>query len=287
MKLTVRQFLGGIDRRLEQMILDLIKRKRHVPMGKTDADVMHMFGESFVQSDEVADMVNVFKICASDADPAQIKHHLKGLRMVGEAKMIFDSLEKKDDGPHLVTTTSLPPARMQPLVNAPASGFISSHYTHPHWARGTASSMVDICKAGYGTVHPALSAIDDGSEISILSKSFWEKTGWPIIMNHGWGLRGATNHKSKLYGALPSVKVSLHGIDTVINLFVQEDAPNEILLGENYCAEALMETQHLEDGSKWARIYSPNKKDSVGFSIIPVNHPRNQRNLFPASKENF
>ena len=52
----------------------------------------------------------------------------------------------------------------------------NSHYTRPHWARGTTETPVRI-----GNIkEPVLALIDHGSDINLMSKEFYRKGKWPI-----------------------------------------------------------------------------------------------------------
>ena len=58
---------------------------------------------------------------------------------------------------------------------------VNSHYSQPHWARGTTEMPVKLGERKETVV----ALIDHGSEINLMSTEVYKKGRWPMNTNHG------------------------------------------------------------------------------------------------------
>ena len=65
-------------------------------------------------------------------------------------------------------------------------------FTHPFWTRTTTETRVKIG----GLDELILALVDHGLEINIISRNVYEKSKWPIDVNHGWMMKAATNEEA-------------------------------------------------------------------------------------------
>ena len=76
--------------------------------------------------------------------------------------------------------------------------------------------------------------IDHGSEINLMSTEVYKKGRWPINTNHGWKIRAAMKATEDLYGACPSIPITIGDVEIDQHFFVQDSASHPIILGQPY-----------------------------------------------------
>ena len=150
-----------------------------------------------------------------------------------------------------------------------------SHYTRDHWARATTEAPTKIGEQQI----PCIALIDHGSEINTMSSEFYARGWWPIDKNHGWKIRVATETTEDLFGACPSVKVTIGDVSVNQNYFVQDRSTYPVILGQPYITAVRMETKVIDDGSAFARIKSQDGRKTVQFLTVRPNHERNKECL--------
>ena len=150
-----------------------------------------------------------------------------------------------------------------------------SHYTRDHWARATTEAPAKIGEQQI----PCIALIDHGSEINMMSSDFYAQGRWPIDKNHGWKIRAATETTEDLFGACPSVKVTIGDVSVNQNFFVQDRSTYPVILGQPYITAVRMETKVIDDGSAFARIKSQDGRKTVQFLTVRPNHERNKECL--------
>ena len=115
-------------------------------------------------------------------------------------------------------------------------GIPNSHYIRPHWARGTAETLVRI-----GNIKElVLALIDHGSKINLLSNEFYWKRKWPINTSHGWKIWAATKATEYLFAACPDVTVKIGHVEIDQNFFVQDEISHSVILGQPFITASQM-----------------------------------------------
>ena len=152
---------------------------------------------------------------------------------------------------------------------------VDSHYTRPHWARATTETPVKIGEKKETVV----ALIDHGSEINLMSTEVYKKGRWPINTNHGWKIRAATKATEDLYGACPSIPITIGDVEIDQHFFVQDSASHPIILGQPYITSSRMETKVFDNGAAFARVKSLDGKKAVQFLTVRANHERNRDSL--------
>ena len=138
---------------------------------------------------------------------------------------------------------------------------VDSHYTRPHWARATTETPVKIGEKKETVV----ALIDHGSEINLMSTEVYKKGRWPINTNHGWKIRAATKPTENLYGACPSIPITIGDVEIDQHIFVQDSASHPIILGQPHITSSRMETKVFDNGAACAQVKSLDGKKAVHF----------------------
>ncbi|KAL3702259.1 hypothetical protein R1sor_020281 [Riccia sorocarpa] len=215
---TLRDLLGIAKKKLHDLLIDVVKRKRQALSEETTSQMIGAADEDFglgeVFSSEVADCESEFEHVA----------------LVAPSAADIDDLEEDEM-----------------LNHTP-----DSHFTESHWARATTQTKVKL----EGLAEPIMALVDHGSEINIMTREVWERGQWPIEKDHGWALRSANNERSQMYGACPNVRVKIGDVEVDQHFFVHSTASFPVILGQPYITAVRMETKVMNDGSHFARIRS-------------------------------
>ena len=67
-----------------------------------------------------------------------------------------------------------------------------------------------------------------------MSSDFYAHGRWPMDKNHGWKIRAATRTTKDLFGACPSVNVTIGDVSVNQNFFVQDRSTYPVILGQPY-----------------------------------------------------
>ncbi|KAL2643034.1 hypothetical protein R1flu_010621 [Riccia fluitans] len=91
-----------------------------------------------------------------------------------------------------------------------------------------------------------------------------------------------TSHFTRNYWARGTTETLVKIGDVVVeqNLFVQETSSYPMILGQPFIVAVRMETKMLDDGSAYAWIRSQDGKQTVQFMTVPIEHERNQEQLW-------
>ena len=87
----------------------------------------------------------------------------------------------------------------------------------------------------------------------MMSSDFYAHGRWPMDKNHGWKIRAATRTTKDLFGACPSVNVTIGYVLVNQNFFMQDRSTYPVILGQPYISAVRMEAKVIEDGSSFAR----------------------------------
>ena len=112
-----------------------------------------------------------------------------------------------------------------------------------------------------------------------MSTEAYKKGRWPINTSHGWKIRAATKATKDLFGACPSIPITIGDVEIDQNFFVQDSASHPIILGQPYIKLSRMETKVFDNGAAFARVKSLDGKKAVQFLTVRANHERNRDSL--------
>jgi hypothetical protein len=124
----------------------------------------------------------------------------------------------------------------------------------------------------WGTIR---ALIDSGSEVNVMSKRLYEEGKWIVDRDIQWKINGVNADRNALWGACPDVKVKIGNVIEPINIFVHEQLPYPIILGQPFITQCRMETRVLDDGTHMAKVRS---RDGIRVVQFPTVRRGNQRN---------
>src|SRR5258706_7507093 len=130
------------------------------------------------------------------------------------------------------------------------------------------------CKGSIeGSVEEAL--IDCGSELCLLSKSFFDTLEVPIDLEIDWVVGSANSTRSRVHGLCREVEVSVGGVKKVLPFFVMEHLAQDVILGRPW--ERMVRAKHdnRDDGSLFMTI-SDAEGNSATFCAVPADHECNR-----------
>ena len=133
-----------------------------------------------------------------------------------------------------------------------------------------------------GTRHnrdAGVALIDHGSEINLMSTEVYKKGKWPINTNHGWKIRAAMKASEDLYGACPSIPITIIDVEIDQRFLFQDSASHPIIPRQPYITSSRMETKVFENGAAFAWVRILDRKNFVQFLTIRANHERNRDSL--------
>ena len=178
--------------------------------------------------------------------------------------------DEEEEKPHKAKANAITIARDEVYED-----MVDNHYTRSRWARATTETPVKLGERKETIV----ALIDHGFEINLMSTEVYKKGRWPINTNHGWKICAATRATEDLYGACPSIPITIGDVEIDQHFFVQDSASHPIILGQPYITSSRMETKVFDNGAAFARVRSLDAKNVVQFLTVRANHERNRDNL--------
>jgi hypothetical protein len=85
--------------------------------------------------------------------------------------------------------------------------------------------------------------------------------------------------KNALWGACPDVKIKVGNVIEPVNIFVHDNLPYPVILGQPFITQMRMETKVLDDGTHVAKVKSRNGVRIVQFPTVRPGNERNRREL--------
>ncbi|KZV90842.1 hypothetical protein EXIGLDRAFT_616376, partial [Exidia glandulosa HHB12029] len=105
--------------------------------------------------------------------------------------------------------------------------------------------------------------IDNGSQMVLISKRFWEALGKPLDFDARVSLEAANNTTNATLGLCANLSVKIGGLDFVLHAQVVEEAPFSLLLGRPFLALATATEETSRDGSSVFTLNCPNTSRAV------------------------
>jgi hypothetical protein len=145
----------------------------------------------------------------------------------------------------------------------------------PFWARSCSECEVEL----EGIKKPIKALIDSGSEVNLMSKEVFKEGQWMVDRDIRWGVKSVNATKNDLWGACPGVKVKLGHVVEPINIFVHDNLPYPLILGQPFITELRMETIVLDNGTHVAKVKSKDGLRVIQFPTVRPGHERNRKEL--------
>ncbi|CAM6091095.1 unnamed protein product [Calypogeia fissa] len=147
--------------------------------------------------------------------------------------------------------------------------------TDSHWARGCSETDVELVGVN-GTIRALLDSV---AEVNLMTKEVYDKGKWAVDCDIKWNLNSINAMRNVLWGACPDIKIKIGNVIEPINIFVHNNLPYPLILGQPFITESRMETKVLDDVTHVAKIKSRDNVRMIQFATVcPGNH-RNRREL--------
>lgn len=143
------------------------------------------------------------------------------------------------------------------------------------WARSCTECEVELARIK----KPIRALIDSGSEVNLMSKEIFKEGQWMVDRDIQWGVRSVNATKNDLWGACPGVKIKLGHVVEPINIFVHDNLPYPLILGQPFITELRMETVVLDNGTHVAKVKSKDGLREIQFPTVIPGHERNRKEL--------
>ncbi|KZV80434.1 hypothetical protein EXIGLDRAFT_568611, partial [Exidia glandulosa HHB12029] len=105
--------------------------------------------------------------------------------------------------------------------------------------------------------------IDNGSQMVLISRLFWEALGKPLDFDKRVSLEAANNTTAATLGLCADLEVDIGGLVFVLHAQVVEEAPFSLLLGRPFLALARAVEETAFDGSSVLTLNSPSSPRAV------------------------
>ncbi|CAM6104223.1 unnamed protein product [Calypogeia fissa] len=147
--------------------------------------------------------------------------------------------------------------------------------TDSHWARGCSEADVELV----GVKGTICAVLDSGAEVNLMTREVYDKGKGVIDCDIKWNVNSVNAMKNVLRGACLDVKVKIGNVVEPINIFVLNNLPYPLILGQPFITELRMETKVLDDGTHVAKVKSRDNLRIIQFAIVcPGNH-QNRKEL--------
>jgi len=108
--------------------------------------------------------------------------------------------------------------------------------------------------------------LDMGSEIVVISKSVWEKSGERLTTNDELAIESANKIVASTLGVVNNLKIIVGGAVCYVQAYVVDNAPFELILGLPFLSVAEATTKHFSDGSSSLSISLPGISTPISLS---------------------
>ena len=102
----------------------------------------------------------------------------------------------------------------------------------------------------------------------MMSSECYAQGRWIIDNNHGSKKIVATKMTEDLFGACPSVKVTMGDVSVDQNFFAHDRSTYFVILGQPYINVIKMETNVIDDGSAFVRMQNFFVQDGSTYPVI-------------------
>ncbi|CAM6082235.1 unnamed protein product [Calypogeia fissa] len=147
--------------------------------------------------------------------------------------------------------------------------------TDSHWARGYFEADVELVGVK-GTIRALL---DSGAEVNLMTREVYDKGKWVIDCDIKWNVNSVNAMKNILWGACLDVKVKKGNVVEPINIFVHNNLPYPLILGQPFITELRMETKVLDDGTHVAKVKSRDNLRIIQFATVCLGNHQNRKEL--------
>jgi Protein of unknown function (DUF4100) len=144
-----------------------------------------------------------------------------------------------------------------------------------YWARGCSECEIEM----EGVQGPIRALIDSGSEVNLMAKTVYDEGQWMVDRDIQWKVNSVNSTKNVLWGACPDVKIKIGNVIEPVNIFVHDNLPYPVILGQPFITQLRLETKVLDDGTHMAKVKSRNGLRIVQFPTVRPGNGRNKREL--------
>lgn len=116
--------------------------------------------------------------------------------------------------------------------------------------------------------------VDNGSQMVLISKAFWEALGKPMDFDRRVSLEAANNTSALTLGLCADLDVNIGGLSFLLQAQVVEDAPFSLLLGRPFLALAGAKEETFYDGASVMTLNCRNTKRAVRIPTRARRAPR-------------
>ena len=120
-----------------------------------------------------------------------------------------------------------------------------------------------------------LMLLDNGVELCLLSRKFFEQLGIPVDTTIHCSMRSALSGNSEAYGVCYEVKVNIGRLSSSAAFFVVEGLTQDVILGRPWERKVRAKHKNRDDGSYWMTIRD-NEGNQVEFCSVELNNIRNR-----------
>lgn len=117
--------------------------------------------------------------------------------------------------------------------------------------------------------HEVECVLDSGSQIVVMRRDVWIKTGLPIRADRALMMESADKGKSLTLGQIENVKVTIGSVEAYLQIQVVEDAPFKVLIGRPFFSFTSCITYDYNDGSQEILLHDPNRNISSRLPTRP------------------
>ena len=117
--------------------------------------------------------------------------------------------------------------------------------------------------------------LDNGAELCLLSRKFFEQLGIPVDTTIDCSVGSASSGDSEAYGVCHEVEVNIGGLITSAAFFVVEGLTQDVILGRPWERKVRAKHENKDDGSCWTTIRDE-EGNQVEFCSVEPDNMRNR-----------
>ena len=114
-----------------------------------------------------------------------------------------------------------------------------------------------VIDATFGADTTCECVVDNGSELIVIRKDKWQKTGSDYIPSRNILMETANNSASWTLGITKNLKMTIQGLSVYVQAQIIEDAPYEVLLGRSFFSAFASITKDYTNGDQDITITCP------------------------------
>ena len=113
--------------------------------------------------------------------------------------------------------------------------------------------------------------LDNGAELCLLSKEFFDQLGIPVDRTVDCNMGSASAGDSVAFGVCHDVEVNIGGLTTSAAFFVVEGLTQDVILGRPWERRVRARHENRDDGSCWTTIFDEKGNQVEFYSVEPDN----------------